>query len=1092
MIRRFLPFWRVLLLCALGLALAGGCTTPDFGFVDDKPDASGAGTTASAGSAGSAGSTMPDAALAMPTSCSSDADCSALPATRVCDAGGSGQCVECLADTGSDAGAPTCGDGLRCNGAKRCELGCNADADCRNGLACDVASGYCVGCSVDADCSPGTSCNNAVCAPGCAGDSTCPPGWQCCAGACANPLTDANNCSACDTSCGANDCINGACGTGTCPPDFADCDANPQNGCEADLRLDPTNCGQCRVDCGVASCSGGRCTSVKCQAGLADCDQKPDNGCEVSLNDVANCGMCGAACGTQHGTAACPDGRCSISCDKGFADCDQRVATGCETAIDANVKSCGDCDTSCKNDNGKTDCVAGVCQPTCAAGFGDCDLNPVNGCETNVRTSLTDCGACGQLCDLAHASETCDTGVCKVVTCAPGFLDCNGNPADGCEADLSKPETCGSCTNKCSSNGGTPSCVAGACAIQCDAGHENCANGVADGCEADLNFSITNCGKCGTVCPSNGGTPACVNGICGISSCIAPFENCNGGSDGCETNLSNDSSSCGSCGNACYYPNGTGQCINRACTLQACTPVWADCSAAAGCETPLGTNSNCAGCGQACSNAHGSTTCSGSPGSYACSPTCAIGFSDCDKKPENGCEASLFTVIDCGACGVPCAFPNAAASCPSGTCAMGLCTPGFADCTAAPGCETNLGTFSNCGFCGNACTNAHGTTSCGGAPGSYACAPLCATGFKSCDTNLSNGCETNIFTLTDCGGCGVACGFPNAAASCATGTCTMGTCSAGFGDCTAAPGCETNLGTLTNCARCGNACSNAHGTTSCAGAPGSFACAPACAAGFLSCDTNLDNGCETDVTTTTNCGACGNTCSGVRPYCVAGACASPVVNSATNGVLAGAGTLSVNHVLQTPAGRARMVVVLVAGDGNSQASATPTSVIYNGNAMTLGQGVWSGNLAWSGIYYMLDTALPATAGTYPVQVIGAALGKVANVIELVGIDQTPPFVGGGSARASCGTSGTGLGPPSDSIATTVARELILTTAALFTTTTATPGSGQTQTFTGTDGMLRFVGGYFGPTGVGSHAIGWNNTLCNDSAQALMALKPAAP
>ena len=36
--------------------------------------------------------------------------------------------------------------------------------------------------------------------------------------------------------------------------------------------------------------------------------------------------------------------------------------------------------------------------------------------------------------------------VCYTLSCAPGFADCNGVAADGCEADLHSPATCGAKT----------------------------------------------------------------------------------------------------------------------------------------------------------------------------------------------------------------------------------------------------------------------------------------------------------------------------------------------------------------------------------------------------------------------------------------------------------------------------------------------------------------------------------------------------------------------------------------------------------------------------------------------------------------------
>jgi hypothetical protein len=53
--------------------------------------------------------------------------------------------------------------------------------------------------------------------------------------------------------------------------------------------------------------------------------------------------------------------------------------------------------------------VSGVCTPTCAAGFGDCDGNPNNGCEANLSTDLANCGSCKVGCGL---HQTCASGVC--------------------------------------------------------------------------------------------------------------------------------------------------------------------------------------------------------------------------------------------------------------------------------------------------------------------------------------------------------------------------------------------------------------------------------------------------------------------------------------------------------------------------------------------------------------------------------------------------------------------------------------------------------------------------------------------------------
>jgi hypothetical protein len=54
-------------------------------------------------------------------------------------------------------------------------------------------------------------------------------------------------------------------------------------------------------------------------------------------------------------------------------------------------------------------CAAGACAQVCAAGFGDCDGDATNGCESNLQTSATSCGRCGNAC---AAGGMCRAGAC--------------------------------------------------------------------------------------------------------------------------------------------------------------------------------------------------------------------------------------------------------------------------------------------------------------------------------------------------------------------------------------------------------------------------------------------------------------------------------------------------------------------------------------------------------------------------------------------------------------------------------------------------------------------------------------------------------
>jgi hypothetical protein len=53
--------------------------------------------------------------------------------------------------------------------------------------------------------------------------------------------------------------------------------------------------------------------------------------------------------------------------------------------------------------------MADTCGFTCRAGFGDCNLNPNDGCESNLANDPLNCNACGNACPPDH---TCNAGAC--------------------------------------------------------------------------------------------------------------------------------------------------------------------------------------------------------------------------------------------------------------------------------------------------------------------------------------------------------------------------------------------------------------------------------------------------------------------------------------------------------------------------------------------------------------------------------------------------------------------------------------------------------------------------------------------------------
>jgi hypothetical protein len=207
----------------------------------------------------------------------------------------------------------------------------------------------------------------------------------------------------------------------------------------------------------------------------------------------------------------------SAGSDGGCAsDVDCRVGLRCDVAAAACV--------ACLLDD---DCPPGsVCADrACRQGCADTEDCPtgLRCCGHACADTLTDglhCGDCGLACPtVAHGHGGCAAGSCGAIVCEPLWGDCDGDPTNGCEADLSSDVArCGGCTTRCvAAHASTLTCQAGRCLFTCDDGWQDCDQLPANGCEAHPADDAANCGSCAQACPGLGAPFALV--ACAASTC---------------------------------------------------------------------------------------------------------------------------------------------------------------------------------------------------------------------------------------------------------------------------------------------------------------------------------------------------------------------------------------------------------------------------------------------------------------------------------------------------------------------------------------------------------------------------------------------
>ncbi|MGH7285814.1 MAG: hypothetical protein ACRELY_30205, partial [Polyangiaceae bacterium] len=356
----------------------------------------------------------------------------------------------------------------------------------------------------------------------------------------------------------------------------------------------------------------------------------------------------------------------------------------------------------------------------CNTGFADCNANPDDGCESDL-TSKTSCGSCNQNCVSAGFSF-CSPGTGCSNTCSG--TDCCGNapcgsqtdPAGECVDTTENPSSCGACGHDCTSIAGAAQvdCVSSSCVVRsCVAGMALC-NGV---CVPQSNTA------CGNTCANcTGLAQVCVGGVC---------QGCSGGSKFC-------GASC--CAQNCCGSGATAICQGQAC---ACPTGEFQCGAPSNC---------CTSATQVCCNASQCTT----EGPAACGTSCAIctptttrcDVTDlphacvCKTAGDVLCQTTATPASSwCCAKGMTCGAMvdqcNAPVCAGPGQCDMG---GGVCGCGTTGSCQPPAAS-PNCGTCG---------TSCSGTPGSCCCG---STG----DAGVTYACQTGHPLRdgggTDCTGC---------------------------------------------------------------------------------------------------------------------------------------------------------------------------------------------------------------------------------------------------------------------------------------------------------------------------------------------------